>query len=294
MPGRRPGVSGAGSMRKVRFATCLLALLCGGCAAQAVAPQPVASQPVEDFRVDRKPAGYYPAIAELISVTPQLSAWLAKNQPRIDEIQNRIIAIRDGRTVPGCIGQDKYTCVATLAQKFAITDSFYAPDTNVVADTKYDVNGKPLTGSKFEFYGYVPNPHLDKDAIAISSATKFALRLGRNGLVSALEARLPRDPTFARTQEEYDATDAYETVAAVTAKNCPALSRADVAKWIENSIKPNSKSYRAHVRRGVAALDISKKTTLCGRTFQFNSMWTSQTHNQSRRDLNGGMFLVVE
>lgn len=290
----RSGGRRVGRMRRVRFVACLAAGLCGGCAAQAVAPQSAAPPSTEFLSVRNKPAGYYPGIADAVIATPALSAWLAQNQSRIDAIQDRISAIRDGRTAPGCIGKDQYTCVATLAQRFAVTDSYYAQDTNVVAETKYDVNGKPVNGSKFEFIGYVPKPDIANNPYAISVPTRFVLKLGRNGLVSTLEANLPKDPTFARTQDEYDATDAYETVASVTTKTCPALGRADVAKWIENTIKPNSKSYHEHVRRGVAALDISKKIAFCGRAFQFNSVWASHTRNQNRRDVSGGIFLVVE
>jgi hypothetical protein len=35
------------------------------------------------------------------------------------------------------------------------------------------------------------------------------MSVGRDGLVSSLAAHLPSDPTFAHTQDEYDATDAY-------------------------------------------------------------------------------------
>jgi hypothetical protein len=112
--------------------------------------------------------------------------------------------------------------------------------------------------------------------------------------VSLVRARLAQDPTFARTQEEYDITDAYETVAALTAESCPTLGRAEAAKWIENTIKPNSKSYRGRIYRGSATLKASKKTTLCGRTFQFDSLWTNRTHNQHRHDANGGMFVSVQ
>jgi hypothetical protein len=288
-------------MRRVSSAACLVALLCGGCAAQAVAPQPVAQRSVDDFKVWTKPSGYYPGIAQAISDTPELSAWLTANQPRIDEVQNRIAAIRAGKAAPGCIGQDKFTCVATLAQRFAITDSYTHPDAgivaatnaSVVAATKYDVNGKPVNGT-IEFYGFVPDANADNDPSRLRRATKFELRLGRDGLVASFRARLPQDPTFAHTQEQYDATDAYETVAALVAKKCPDLSRAEVAKWIENTIKPNSTSARGRIRRGLAAAKISRKTAFCGRTFQFASVWASQTYNQFRRDAIGGMFVSVE
>jgi hypothetical protein len=272
-------------MRRARFATCLVALLCAACAAQAVAP-PTA----EILKVYEEPAGYYPGIDHSISVTPELSAWLQKNQLRIDIIQNRIAAMRAGKSAPACIGEDQYTCVAALAQQFATTDS-YSGNNSVVDETTYDVNGKPVNTGKFEFVGYVPKPQPDSGGVQVP--TKFAMSVGRDGLVSSLVAHLPSDPIFAHTQDEYDATDAYETIAAVSAQQCPTLNRAEVAKWIENTIKPNAKPYHERIRRGAAEAEISKKTAFCGRTFRFNSVWATQTY-QYRRDVTGGMALLVE
>jgi hypothetical protein len=275
-------------MRRARFATCSVALLCAACAAQAVAPRSA-----DILKVEQEPPGYYPGIEHSISVTPDLSAWLAKNQLRIDIVENRIVAIRDGKTAPACIGEDQYACVATLAQQSAITDS-YAGNNSVVDELTYDVNGKPANASKFEFVGYVPKPKPDNSSVALVRPTRFTMTMGRSGSVSLLTAHLPSDPTFARTQDEYDATDAYETIAAVSAQKCPALSRAEVAKWIENTIKPNSKSYRGRIPRGSAQAEISRKTAFCGRTFRFDSVWASQAYNQYRRDVTGGMALLIE
>jgi hypothetical protein len=275
-------------MKPAGFATCLVALLCAACAAQAVAPRTA-----DVLKVYEEPAGYYPGIEHSISVTPELSAWLQKNQLRIDIVQNRITAIRSGKLAPACIGEDQYTCVASLAQQFAITDS-YSGNNSVVDQTTYDVNGKPVNAGKFEFVGYVPKPKPDNGGAPPAVPTKFAMSVGRDGLVSSLAAHLPSDPTFAHTQDEYDATDAYETIAAVSAQQCPTLSRAEVAKWIENTIKPNAKAYHERIRRGAAEAEISKKTAFCGRNFRFNSVWASQTYNQYRRDVTGGMAILVD
>jgi hypothetical protein len=273
---------------------CLLALLCGGCAAQAIPKQPYNFdfKSFDVLSVKGKPAGYYPGYVDVPFVDSTTKAWLAQHQPRIDEIQTRISAIREGRIAPGCIGEDQYTCAATLAQKFAIAD--HMSDESLVAETKYDVNGKPVTGSEFEFEGYVPGPDGVTHDDAVVFPTKFVVKMGRNAKVSTVDVKLPIDPTGARTQDQYDATDAYETVSALTAKDCPALSREDVAKWIENTIKPKIKSYRERVRRGTAEIENSKRTAFCGRTFQFSSAWVSRTYNQYGPNIRGGWALVVE
>lgn len=272
-------------MRKV---ACLLALLCAGCAAQAVPKQDYAYSfnSTEVLSARNKPAGYYPGYADLGLINiPEYQAWLAQNQPKIDDVQARINAIREGAPAPGCVGEDMYSCVATLAQKLAIAD--HSHDRSLVADPKYDVNGKAVTGSEFEFEGYVPRPDAARDAV--STPTKFIIKMRRNGKISTVEAELPVDPTRARTQDEYDATDAYETIAALTAKQCPALSREDAAKWIENTIKPKLESYRGHARRVTAEVDLSKKTSFCGRTFQFGSLSVRRGSKFGR-----GWTLVVE
>lgn len=284
-------------MRRVWAAARLAAaLLCGGCAAQAVSVQPNAANyspntlnSTEVLSAANKPAGYYPGYAEAgLPSIASYNAWLAQNRTGIDEIQSRISAIREGRIAPGCIGEDQYTCIATLAQKFAIADRM--GDNSAGAATKYDVNGKPLRPSKLEVLGYVPRPDIgEKHPNATLIPTHFVLKIDSSGKVSALEVKFNDDPTAAHTQEEYDATDAYEAVSTVSAKQCPTLSRADVAKWIENTIKPSLKSSRQRVRRGTAEIETSKKAALCGRTFQFKSVSI-----QYRHDMAGGADLIVE
>jgi hypothetical protein len=270
-------------MRRVRIAACLAAaLLCGGCAAKAMSARPGTSNtpnPLNSSEVlsaADKPPGYYPGYADtgLIKIA-DYETWLTKNQTRIDEIQVRISAIRERRIAPGCIGEDRYTCVATLAQKFAIAD--YSQDGSIVAEMQVDVNGKPVRRPKFEIIGFVLRPDAKaKNPAAIALPTRFVLKMTDSGMVSALEVDFTHDPMAARTQEQYDATDVYEAVSAVSAKNCPTLSRVDVARWIENTIKPTLRSAQERERRGIAETKTSKKTAFCGRTFQFNSVWANQ------------------
>lgn len=296
---------GAGAGRVVwgvRTGVFLLVLLCGACARHVAQPM----QFVAVVPVTRQPAGYYPGTVDsFVSMqSSELTAWLDAHHAAIDDIQNRIVDIEAGRREPGCIGQDTFTCVASLAQKFAIADDYARTASNIFAETKYDVNGKPII-PKITFDGYVPETAAEKDRSAGNpyerivqdsnrAPTLFFLTLGPQGLVSKLGVRLAADPTFARTQEEYDKTGAYETVAALTARTCPALARSEVARWIENTIKPNFVSYRGKIKRGVAQLKISRQTKFCGRSFQFDSIWAASSYNQYRSGLSGGMLLIVE
>jgi hypothetical protein len=252
-----------------------------------------------------QPAGYYPGRAEKRDGdSSQLAAWVAKNKEGIDEIQRRIGEIREGTRPPGCIREDKYTCVATLAQKLAIADEYFVSDFNIFADVKSDVNGKPVTGSRIFFYGFIPNRRsnsdIDAEFTAINDRTHFDLTLDRNGKVTEVAANLPNDPIFAKTQEEYDATGVYETISALTAKTCPALSNADVAKWIENTVKPNSKFGPREVSTdpdlSIATHRASKPIVFCGRTFEFHSIWGNSVDlagTTNPHGVFGGMTIAV-
>lgn len=259
------------------------------------AGSPMASNDYGLLRAYGQPAGYYPGGAvEFSPVWPDYRAWQAKNQTGFDEIQRRIVESHEGSRAPGCIGEDKYICVATLAQKLAIGDDAYF---NVFPEIKYDVNGKPVGGSQILFYGFPPNAKAEGRWDSIENRTVFQLKLGSDGKVKSLWADLPRSPFLARTQEEYDATNVYETVASVTAKNCPTLTRAEVAKWVENTIKPSSRAgaikHWSGPERGHAQSIRSRKTVLCGRAFVFVESFGSSSEG-SRHEHFEGMDVGVE
>jgi hypothetical protein len=169
-----------------------------------------------------EPAGFYPGRGEDGNLGTEYSAWLEKNQAGIADVQNRIVQIRNGARAPGCIGEDKYTCVATLSQRLTVADNWAEADFNVFPEIKYDVNGRPINGSTVMLDAYRPNAR----ALHDGGLNRLILNITPNGSVSHITALLPHDPILAHTQEDYDKTQVYETVAAVTAKSCPAL-RAD-------------------------------------------------------------------
>lgn len=252
-------------------------LLCGSCGS----PIQRGNLMQESYGAYGQPAGYYAGRAEPFggANAAEFTAWVAKNQAGIDEVQRRITEIRDGKRTPGCIGQDKYTCVATLAQKMAIADQYFLKDTNVFAEPRYDVNGRALNGSTIMFDGYGANAKGDY----VRDHTVFSMKLDPQGTVVSMVAKLPKQLARARTQEEYDATRAYETVSAVTADACKALGRDEVARWIENSIKPSSQftptKHWKDEGDQVTSRDLeSKKMSLCGRSFMFHTIEQTVRH----------------
>ncbi len=242
-----------------------------------------------------QPPGYYAGRAEPFGGdATEFRAWIAKNQQGIDEIQQRIAEIKERKRRPGCIGQDKLTCVATLAQKMAIADEYFLNETNVFATTKYDVNGKPLTGSTITFDGYPPNAKGDH----INDHTDFLLRLNPQGAVASMLVHLPKNLATARTQEEYDATRVYEAISAVTSDVCPALGRDEVARWVENTIKPNSRfkpTKRLNDEEGHYKADelVSKKIVFCGRSFEIDTIALTR-QSLFKHDTSVGTVMAID
>jgi TPP-dependent 2-oxoacid decarboxylase len=111
-------------------------------------------------------------------------------------------------------------------------------------------------------------------------------------------ASLPHDPLLAHTQQEYDKTQVYEIVAAVTAKTCPALSSPEVARWIENVIKPHLTYTKPTHIDDVGGDSIraenfnSKKTAFCGRTFSFESSAGDYREGFQRIPFEGVMLTI--
>lgn len=277
-------------MRMRIVVACFAALCCGSCSSvhrNEVAAQADASDAKK--AVYGQPAGYYAGRAdpELISA-PELNVWLGRNQRGIDEIQRRISQIRNGERAPGCLGEDKFNCVATVAQKLAVADSYRRVAENIFPEVKYDVNGKPINGAKVKFDGYPANAALQRERVAGFDAyndysaaiearqniTQFILNLGPGDTVVSILAKLPKLTPLARTQEDYDKTGIYEVVWAASVKTCPALRSDQVAKWIENTVKPTSRvTAKERLNDEVTAQDlVSNEASFCGHKYVFHTL----------------------
>ena len=266
---------------------CALGLGALCCACSAVP----ATRPVEFVSPEGQPAGYYPGLGSSAVSKSELASYLTKNQAGIADVQGRIVQIREGKRAPGCIGEDKFTCVATLAQKLAITDDVASKDFNLFADVRYDVNGQPVNGQRVVLDGFIPN-YRD---VGHRSAY-FTVNVGPGGSVSSVEAKLLKGFELAHTQEDYDATSVYEIVAAVSAKQCPTLGKSDVARWVENTVRPSMhRTPEGHEkkdkeeRKELTAEGVhnyrqfdTPRIAFCGRTFQFTSAAFTIQHGFER------------
>jgi hypothetical protein len=75
-------------------------------------------------------AGYYPGLEQGVPSfeRDRWNQWVKENSEAIGDIQDKAKRIREGSLPAGCIGRDKYTCVATLAQTLAVADYYAISD----------------------------------------------------------------------------------------------------------------------------------------------------------------------
>ena len=244
--------------------------------------------------------GYYAGLEEgVYSISrADWKRWFDGNRAGIVDIQSKIAKIKTGQLNAGCIGQDVHTCVATLAQTLAMADdylvsSLYKPDT-------VDVNGNVLFERAIFVSGFLPGK---RTLTNTENKLRFDIRLGNDRRISDLTVSLPKDPFFAHTQEEYDATGFYEVISALGRTDCPGLTPNQAARFIENEVKP-----RAHLSGEEASCSASsgctsannnqtKEIEFCGQTMEFDSVYGNASDLASESNLHGafgGMSVIFK
>jgi hypothetical protein len=245
--------------------------------------------------------GYYAGLEEDV-VDIEISGWrqwVDINRADIMDIQTRTAQIKAGQLKPGCVGLDTHTCVATLAQTLAIADEYlvshlYGPD-------KMDVNGKAMFEHTIFVSGFLPGKQAPNNLIR--GRLRFILQLGDDRRVNTVRVQLPRDPSFAKTQDEYDATGFYEFIAALGRAECPNLTRNEAARFIENQVKPMSKSWVEKKSCSPSSGCTSenhyqvKDIKFCGQTLKFDSAYGTASDLVTRHNIHGafgGMSVTVD
>ncbi len=242
--------------------------------------------------------GYYPGLVSDVAAfeRTEWDQWFAAHRADIDDIFGKIKQIKSGQLRPGCLGRDRWTCVATLAQTTAVADNFVLD--HLFDPPQVDVNGK-LIRWRVSFSGFIPGYH---ELYGIRGIV-FELEFDERMLVKSLRAGLPRDPLFAQTQEEYDKTGAYEVIAAMVLTACPHISHGDVARFIENQVKPAIRTETSKRECSPAGGCISgeaaraRGVSYCGETMRFSSIYGRDTNmitGQNRHGSFGGASIVFE
>ena len=245
-------------MRRAATIVCILSLS----ASQSVA------QSLEETARQAASLGYISAAARTPIDRSAVDAWRNEHRSDIAAVQIKVRTIHDGAERPGCIGQDKITCAASIASVVPVTDDYRF--SSLFPDQRLDVNGHDLNGRRFQLFAF--------DIYAQPGAKRliFDLVPGRNGQISSVTAFLPADPMFARTPGEYAKTKLFEAVTAVLPSSCLDLADMSVAQWFENKVKPAAKFEPMKFDHTVSSVDMSRerkaKAKLCGRSLEFHSI----------------------
>lgn len=184
--------------------------------------------------------GFYPGQSSVIFKynARDYSAWLEQNGENIRRVQQRIEEIKSDPSNSGCIGRDLTTCLATLSQTLAVANDGMGED-DIFSKPKLDVNGKEIGRGGKSVLAFLPENK--SDGSVSDKHIRFDIDLDSSRKIKSISVDLMRKVYFAETQDEYDATGAFQVFKALTANECPDQSAVDVARFIENKIKPTIK-----------------------------------------------------
>lgn len=211
-----------------------------------------------------QPPGYYPGQA--LGVPAERRAawqdWMRAHAEEHSALGAEINAIKAGAPSPGCFGRPLFDCIASLAQTLVLTDVYAT--SQVFYPPKVDVNGKPIRPRWVKLTVYKPGPKSD---VEFQDQVSLEISLSDRYLVEQL---LFEFNASALTQEEYDRTGVYELFSVLAKDRCPALTRNELARFIENKLKPARQSAKASHQTGVydATVSMSPFTSFCGRRLQ--------------------------
>jgi hypothetical protein len=232
---------------------------------------PTGLAPLQDIAT--KP-DYYPG--DWIGVSPQerpeLDAYRRDNMAEIKDIAQRILRIRSGAEPGGCIGEDVYTCVASLSQGLTVSD--YWREATLFRKPALDVNGKPLPPAPVLLFAYLPaaeppTPGTKRPMIRIG------IHVDPDHRVRDMSVFLPIDPTLQSTAEDYARTGLYEVLAAVGRPGCTNLQPLEVYRFFENEVKPQVRFTGERKDKTLIETTITRSSAAsaayCGRKLYFQS-----------------------
>jgi hypothetical protein len=165
---------------------------------------------------------------------------------------------------PGCLGVPAETCVRWLQATMSLDEGFIPAA--LARRHRVDVNGRPLDGGLITLTGKVPG-RLEPLVILI--------RLRPDDSVVSVEASLPGNLMAARTEDVYDQSGLYEIVSRLLGRRCPGLTRLDLYRFFENSLKPRIVAQRQDVSVGLFGLhkltSRAADVPYCGASFTYTN-----------------------
>ena len=128
---------------------------------------------------------------------------------------------------PGCLGVMAEECVRWLRATMTLDENFLA---GAMARRHHtDVNGRPIGGGLVTVYAKLPG---ELDAFVI------LLHLRPDDTVRSVESNLLHNLIDAHTEQGYDQSGLYEIVSRLLGRRCPGISKLELYRFFENSVKP--------------------------------------------------------
>jgi len=128
---------------------------------------------------------------------------------------------------PGCLGVTAEECVRWLRTTMTLDENFLA---NAMAGRhQVDVNGRPVGGGLVTVYAKLPG---ELDAFVI------LLHLRPDDTVQSVESNLLVNLLAYRTEQIYDQSRLYDIVWRLLGRRCPGITKIDLYRFFENSVKP--------------------------------------------------------
>jgi hypothetical protein len=177
---------------------------------------------------------------------------------------------------PGCLGVLAEECVRWLRATMTLDENFLANAMAHRHDT--DVNGRPIGGGLVTVYAKLPG-QLDSFVIL--------LYLRPDDTVLRVESNLRRSLNDARTEQAYDQSALYEIVSRLLGRRCPGISKLDLYRFFENSVKPRIKAERQDFSGGFSGLhrqlSHASGAPYCGVTFGYTDLleWRGAKESQA-------------
>jgi hypothetical protein len=144
---------------------------------------------------------------------------------------------------PGCLGVRVEQCLGWLRATMQVEEGFLAPA--IAQRHQVDVNGRPLGGGLVTVIGRLPE-RMDQFVIL--------LHLRPDDRVRSVESNLLYNLIEARTESVYDRSGFYDMVWRLLGRRCPGITRIELYRFFENSVKPRLIHQRQDFSSGLYGL----------------------------------------
>ena len=144
---------------------------------------------------------------------------------------------------PGCIGVAAEECVRWLRATMTVDENFLAGAMAHRHET--DVNGRPIGGGLVTVYARLPGELFN---------FVILLHLRPDDTVRSVESNLLHDLLTTGTERLYDQSKLYDIVWRLVGRRCPGISKIELYRFFQNSVKPRITRQRQDFSSGLNGL----------------------------------------